>query len=143
MDIVLHYADRWFLTPFIYPEYWKEDDVSRQFLSLLVITNFGAVVLYLLFATASYYFVFDQRLLRHPLRLKVNARYTNPHRRLLNFFYGRRIRLASRSDMHCDPCRSLVFQQSASSSWKCEGTVDCTIISIRLYRVSNQNNPIK
>ena len=79
MDIVLHYADRWFLTPFIYPEYWKEDDVSRQFLSLLVITNFGAVVLYLLFATASYYFVFDQRLLRHPLRLKVNARYTNPH----------------------------------------------------------------
>ncbi|XP_066495890.1 lathosterol oxidase [Tiliqua scincoides] len=66
MDLVLNYADSSLLTPYIYPETWLEDDPSRQIISLFFLTNLGALVLYLLFGTLSYYFIFDHSLTKHP-----------------------------------------------------------------------------
>lgn len=66
MDIVLQYVDYYYFTPYVYPVTWPEDGPMRQFLSLLVVTNLGAVVLYFLFGTVSYFFIFDHNLKKHP-----------------------------------------------------------------------------
>ncbi|XP_032085099.1 lathosterol oxidase-like [Thamnophis elegans] len=66
MDLVLDYADSSILTPYVYPATWPEDNAFRQIISLFVITNLGAIVLYLLFATLSYYLLFDHKLMKHP-----------------------------------------------------------------------------
>ncbi|XP_067910184.1 lathosterol oxidase isoform X2 [Heterodontus francisci] len=66
MDIVLHYTDYYFFTPYVYPSSWPEDGALRQILSLLVVTNLGAAVIYLLFGMISYYFIFDHTLKKHP-----------------------------------------------------------------------------
>lgn len=66
MDLVLNVADRYFLSSYVYPLTWQEDDVTRQFISLLLIVNIGGAILYLSVATISYFFVFDKRLLEHP-----------------------------------------------------------------------------
>uniref|UniRef100_A0A6J0TM56 Lathosterol oxidase n=1 Tax=Pogona vitticeps TaxID=103695 RepID=A0A6J0TM56_9SAUR len=66
MDLVLKYADAGVLTPYVYPTRWAEDDPFRQLLSLFVITNLGALVIYLLFGSFSYYFIFDHSLKKHP-----------------------------------------------------------------------------
>lgn len=66
MDLVLNVADRYFLSSYVYPLTWQEDDVTRQFISLLLIVNIGGAILYLSVATISYFFVFDKRLLGHP-----------------------------------------------------------------------------
>ncbi|KFR01923.1 Lathosterol oxidase, partial [Nipponia nippon] len=66
MDLVLDAADRHLLTPYVYPAGWPEGEPCRQLLSLFVITNLGALALYLLFGTLSYYFVFDHQLKTHP-----------------------------------------------------------------------------
>lgn len=71
MDVVLEIADRNVFTPFLYPKCWPENYWLRQFLSLNFIACLGAVVIYFLFGTLSFCFVFDKRLLRHPLMLKV------------------------------------------------------------------------
>ncbi|XP_074071395.1 lathosterol oxidase isoform X2 [Macrotis lagotis] len=70
MDLVLNAADYYFFTPYVYPSTWPEDEIIRQSLSLLVVTNLGAYVLYFFFATLSYYFVFDHSLKKHPLFLE-------------------------------------------------------------------------
>lgn len=72
MDLVLSAADHYFFTPYIYPATWPEDDFFRQTISLLIITNLGAYILYFFFATLSYYFVFDHSLMKHPQFLKVS-----------------------------------------------------------------------
>ncbi|XP_058050361.1 lathosterol oxidase [Ahaetulla prasina] len=66
MDLVLDYADSYILTPYVYPATWPEDNAFRQIISLFVITNLGAIVLYFLFATLSYYLLFDHKLKKHP-----------------------------------------------------------------------------
>ncbi|XP_030146726.4 lathosterol oxidase [Taeniopygia guttata] len=66
MDLVLEAADRHLLTPYVYPAGWPEGEPCRQLLSLFVITNLGALALYLLFGTLSYYFIFDHELKKHP-----------------------------------------------------------------------------
>ncbi|KAK0137302.1 Lathosterol oxidase [Merluccius polli] len=66
MDHVLDIADRYILTPYVYPASWPEDGALRQVISLLVLTNMGAELLYLGFAAFSFYYVFDHRLLKHP-----------------------------------------------------------------------------
>ncbi|KAM3658741.1 lathosterol oxidase isoform 2-T2 [Ammospiza maritima maritima] len=66
MDLVLEAADRHLLTPYVYPAGWPEAEPCRQLLSLFVITNLGALALYLLFGTLSYYFIFDHELKKHP-----------------------------------------------------------------------------
>lgn len=73
MDLVLEAADRHLLTPYVYPAGWPEDEPCRQLLSLFVITNLGALALYLLFGTLSYYFIFDHELKKHPHFLEVGA----------------------------------------------------------------------
>ncbi|XP_067827022.1 lathosterol oxidase isoform X2 [Heptranchias perlo] len=66
MDIVLHFADYYFFTPYVYPTTWPEDGALRQIISLLVVTNLGAAVIYFLFGTFNYYLIFDHTLKKHP-----------------------------------------------------------------------------
>lgn len=70
MDLVLEFCDAKFLTPYVYPTSWPEDDIWRQFISLFVITNGGGVLMYLGFATLSWYFIYDKTHLEHPLILE-------------------------------------------------------------------------
>ncbi|CAL8364550.1 unnamed protein product [Lota lota] len=66
MDLVLNVADYYLLTPYVYPASWTEEGALRQILSLLVLTNLGALVLYLGLGAISYYLVFDHTLMKHP-----------------------------------------------------------------------------
>ncbi|XP_061165170.1 lathosterol oxidase-like [Saccostrea echinata] len=70
MDLVLSYADKFVLTPYVYPSTWAEDSPLRQILSLLLISNIGGYILYFMTATLSYFTIFDSRLMKHPLFLK-------------------------------------------------------------------------
>ncbi|ETE64781.1 Lathosterol oxidase, partial [Ophiophagus hannah] len=76
MDLVLDYADSSILTPYVYPAIWPEDNAFRQMISLFVITNLGAIVLYFLFATLSYYLLFDHKLKKHPQFLEREIKHT-------------------------------------------------------------------
>lgn len=49
---------------------WPRDNLYRQILSILAITQLGATSLYLFFSALSYYLVFDRRLEYHPRFLK-------------------------------------------------------------------------
>ena len=71
MDVILNYADHFLLTPYIYPSSFAEDNPLRQLISLFLVTNVGGYVLYFIAATLSYVFIFDKRLLKHPLILQV------------------------------------------------------------------------
>lgn len=71
MDLLLNNADHFLLTPYIYPSSLPEDNPLRQIISLFLVTNVGGFFLYFLAATLSYVFVFDKRLLKHPLILQV------------------------------------------------------------------------
>lgn len=53
---------------------WPRDNIYRQIVSILVITQLGATLLYLFFSSLSYYFVFDRRLEYHPRFLKNQVR---------------------------------------------------------------------
>ncbi|XP_075402842.1 lathosterol oxidase [Tenrec ecaudatus] len=70
MDLVLSVADYYLLTPYAYPAWWPEDDIFRQTISLLIVTNIGAFILYFIFASLNYYFVYDHSLMKHPQFLK-------------------------------------------------------------------------
>lgn len=67
-----------FLARFEYPpavpSAWPRSYVPRQLLSLIVITVIGIHLLYFLFASLSYYFIFDKRMMRHPRFLKNQIR---------------------------------------------------------------------
>ncbi|OCT70505.1 lathosterol oxidase [Xenopus laevis] len=66
MDLVLNSADYYFFTPYVYSASWSEDNAFRQLISLFIITNLGALVIYFVFGGLSYYFVFDHSLMKHP-----------------------------------------------------------------------------
>jgi hypothetical protein len=53
---------------------WPRDNIYRQIVSLLVITQVGASSLYLIFSALSYYFIFDRRLEHHPRFLQNQVR---------------------------------------------------------------------
>ncbi|XP_070548209.1 lathosterol oxidase-like [Ptychodera flava] len=74
MDVVLELADHYFFTPYVYPDDWPEDDWQRQLLSLLVVVTLGGYLLYFMTASASYFFLFDHRLLKHPQILENQVR---------------------------------------------------------------------
>ncbi|XP_024287762.1 lathosterol oxidase isoform X2 [Oncorhynchus tshawytscha] len=74
MDLVLNVADHYVLTPYVYPSSWPEDGALRQIISLLVVTNLGAAVLYLGLGWLSYHFIFDHNLMKHPQFLKNQVR---------------------------------------------------------------------
>lgn len=77
MDLVLNVADDYVLTPYVYPASWPEDGALRQIISLLVLTNLGAAVLYLGLGAISYFFIFDHNLMKHPHFLEVyNIKYS-------------------------------------------------------------------
>ena len=71
MDLVLHYADEWFFTPYFYPESWKPDDIYRQTLSLEIFITVSTYVIYLVLATLNYCLTYDQKLMEHPQFHKV------------------------------------------------------------------------
>ena len=71
MDLVLHYADEWFFTPYVYPESWKLDDIYRQAINLFIIVIVSADTIYLGLATLNYFLLFDPKLKEHPHFLKV------------------------------------------------------------------------
>ena len=74
MDLVLDFTDRTFFTPYVYPASWPEDDLLRQFLSLLVLVHVGGAVMYFTLATFSYLFIYDHSLMNHPQFLKNQIR---------------------------------------------------------------------
>lgn len=53
---------------------WPRDNIYRQIISILLITQFGATSLYLIFSALSYYFIFDRRLEYHPRFLQNQIR---------------------------------------------------------------------
>jgi len=71
MDLLLSLSDESFFTPYVYPKHWPEDNTWRQLLSLNILVDVGGALLYLITATLSYIFIYDKRLLEHPLILKV------------------------------------------------------------------------
>ncbi|XP_038610032.1 lathosterol oxidase isoform X1 [Tachyglossus aculeatus] len=66
MDIVLKISDYYFFTPYVYPATWSEEEIVRQTITLLIVTNLGALLLYLFFGSLNYYLVFDHSLKKHP-----------------------------------------------------------------------------
>ena len=70
MDLVLDAADRFVLTPYVYPSSWAEDSILRQSLSLYLLLLVGGVITYLGTAMLSYIFLFEHELKKHPLYLK-------------------------------------------------------------------------
>ncbi|KAI0383063.1 C-5 sterol desaturase [Hypomontagnella monticulosa] len=55
---------------YAYMSAWNRDNVLRQFLSLFLITWIFGYILYFVFATLSYVFVFDKKTMEHPKYLK-------------------------------------------------------------------------
>ena len=53
---------------------WPRDNIYRQIISILCITQLGATSLYFVFSALSYYFVFDRRLEYHPRFLRNQVR---------------------------------------------------------------------
>ena len=72
MDIALDFCDRHFLTPYVYPKTWPENDTLRQFISLNIITDVGGALMYLITASLSYLLIYDKTLLQHPQILQVH-----------------------------------------------------------------------
>jgi len=79
MDILLHYADQWFFTPYVYPAGWAQEDISRQAISLYIVLIITTYVFYLVFAALNYYFIFDHQLMKHPQFLKNQIRMEIKH----------------------------------------------------------------
>lgn len=53
---------------------WPRDNLYRQIISILVLTQFGASSLYFVFSALSYYLIYDRRLEHHPRFLKNQIR---------------------------------------------------------------------
>lgn len=53
---------------------WPRDNIYRQIVSILIVTQLGATLLYFFFSAMSYYFIFDRRLEYHPRFLKNQVR---------------------------------------------------------------------
>ena len=77
MDVILDVVDEYFFTPYVYPETWPEENLWRQFLTLNIVVDLGAALLYLTTAGTAYYTTFDHRYLTHPQMLEVNSYWKN------------------------------------------------------------------
>lgn len=53
---------------------WPRENIYRQIISILVLTQIGASSLYFVFSALSYYFIYDRRLEYHPRFLKNQVR---------------------------------------------------------------------
>ena len=74
MDLILEKLDTYFFTPYVYPSDWPADDWKRQLISLFLLMNVGGWLLYMISASLSFIFIFDRRLLQHPLILENQIR---------------------------------------------------------------------
>ncbi|XP_065184952.1 lathosterol oxidase-like [Sycon ciliatum] len=74
MDLVLDFMDPHLFTPYVYPESWPENYWPRQLLSLFAIALIGGLALYLGTAALAYHFLFDKRVMDHPLFLRNQIR---------------------------------------------------------------------
>ncbi|XP_038070051.1 lathosterol oxidase-like [Patiria miniata] len=75
MDLVVDVVDTHFCTKYnIYPNGWTEDYWLRQLISLYFIFYFGALLIYFVASALVFFFVFDHRLMKHPLFLKNQIR---------------------------------------------------------------------
>ena len=75
MDVVLDIHDRYLFTPYVYPEHgWPEDSPLRQWISLTILVNIHAVIMYFSLAGFSYLFLYDKEQMKHPFFLQVNPR---------------------------------------------------------------------
>ena len=74
MDLILEKLDSYFLTPYVYPSDWHEYDWKRQLLTLFLLMNVGGWLLYMISASFSFLFIFDRRLMQHPLMLENQIR---------------------------------------------------------------------
>ncbi|CAG7846668.1 Lathosterol oxidase; AltName: Full=C-5 sterol desaturase; AltName: Full=Delta(7)-sterol 5-desaturase; AltName: Full=Delta(7)-sterol C5(6)-desaturase; AltName: Full=Lathosterol 5-desaturase; AltName: Full=Sterol-C5-desaturase [Serendipita indica DSM 11827] len=63
-----------FESPPLVPSAWPRSYIPRQLISISIITLIGIHILYFLFATLSYYFIFDHRMMKHPRFLKNQVR---------------------------------------------------------------------
>ncbi|CAL8126806.1 unnamed protein product [Orchesella dallaii] len=70
MDQILNLCDYFVLSDYVYPEDWPETSITRQFSSLMLIVTLSGYLLYFLAAGLSYMYIFDKRLMKHPLFLK-------------------------------------------------------------------------
>lgn len=70
MDLVVKPLDEFLLTPFVYPDDWREDDWERQALTVLIFLIVGAYALYFSVGTFCYVFLFDKKLREHQHFLK-------------------------------------------------------------------------
>lgn len=65
MDIVVTPLDKYVLTPYVYPETWKEDDLERQMITVFAVLNIGGALLYFISAGFAYVFLFDKEHRKH------------------------------------------------------------------------------
>ena len=65
MDLVISPLDEFVLTPYVYPETWKEEDIERQILTVFCTLNIGAVLLYFFVGGFAYVFLFDKEIRQH------------------------------------------------------------------------------
>ncbi|KAI1105876.1 C-5 sterol desaturase [Jackrogersella minutella] len=76
-------------TEYAYMSAWNRDNPYRQFITLFLITWIFGFVLYFLFATLSYIFVFDKKTMEHPKYLKnqmwLEIKQTNKSMPLMSF----------------------------------------------------------
>jgi hypothetical protein len=77
MDVILDIADQYCLdgvySSLPYLHTLARDNIIRQFISLNVITDIFAYILYFTFASMSYYFLYDKELMNHPKFIKNQA----------------------------------------------------------------------
>jgi len=70
-EVYRTYPEQFLTTPI---SAWPRDYIPRQCLSLIVATLVGVHLLYFVFSTFSYYFVFDHEMMKHPRFLKNQVR---------------------------------------------------------------------
>lgn len=65
MDLFIDPLDQYVLTPYVYPETWKESDVERQILTIFFTVAIGGFLLYAFVASFAYVFLFDKEIRKH------------------------------------------------------------------------------
>ncbi|KAF8553132.1 hypothetical protein OG21DRAFT_1597818 [Imleria badia] len=76
MDLVLHIADEYMLhSLWARLSGWPRDYIPRQLLSLTMVTLIGINLVYFIFATISFQFIFNHELMRHPRFFKNQIRF--------------------------------------------------------------------
>lgn len=65
MDVFVRPLDEHVLTPYVYPETWKESDIERQALTVFCTLILGGALLYFFVGGFAYVFLFDREIRKH------------------------------------------------------------------------------